>query len=204
MDFDWDDEAAFEGAFLYIAMSDRLQEWAFRNDRLHLVKIGYSRDPQDRLAYLNGKRLRGSKRVRPCLNFTDWRIIGQWPAPTRGSALETEGRLKDVFAKVFERFDRTEIVRGYPVENGETEIYRLPLRHLPVLPGLFRAHGVKGRNVRQAVTVVEAAVEEIGRQWAKRLSLLDCDNDPSEPTSECSSEAAYRDIVEQMQEDMDA
>lgn len=204
MDFDWDEEAAFKGAFVYIAMSDGLQEWAFHNDRLHLVKIGYSRDPQDRLAYLNGERLWDAKRVRPCLNFTDWRIIGRWPVPSRRSAWKTEERLKDVFAKVFERFDRTEIVRSYPVGNGETEIYRLPLRHLPVLPGLFRAHGVEGHIVSQAVTVVETAVEEIGRQWANRLSRLDCDNDPPEPTSVCSSEATYRDTVEQMQEDMTA
>lgn len=206
MDLDWDEEEPFGNAFVYLAMSDDLQAWAFQNDRFYLLKIGFCRDPEDRLSFLNGQRLRNSKRVRPCLNFTDWRIVGQWPMLTRASASKTEGRLKVVFDRALERFDRTELVKGYPPGNGETEIYRLPFRRLPpIWPGFFRAHGLEGRIVNQAVTVVEKAVEEIERRWSKRLILLDsCEDDPPERTSEPPSETAYRDLLEQVREDREA
>jgi hypothetical protein len=205
MDFDLDcDVQPFDGVYVYIAMSDDLQEWAFHHDRLHLLKIGYSVDPDYRLAYLNGQGLRDGKPVRPCLNVTDWRIIGKWPLPHYGSAKKTEKRLKDIFARVFEPFDRTEIVKGHRVVNGETEIYRLPLRHLPVLPGFFRIHGVEGHIVRQAVEIVEKAVEEIQRQWAARLNALDpWWEDPRERPA-TPVEDRYGDIIERMQDDIDA
>lgn len=201
-DFNWDVEP-FSGVYIYVAMSDDLQEWAFDHDRLHLLKIGYSKDPEDRLTYLNGQRLRGGKPVRPCLNIMDWRIVGKWPVPHYGSAKRTEKRLKDLFAKVFEPFDRLEIVNGYKAGNGETEIYRLPLKHLPVLPGFFHTHGVETHLVSQAVTIVEKAVEEIQRQWAGRLRFLAWGDDPWEQPLP-AVEDRYGDIVEQMQEDMEA
>jgi len=203
-DFDWNVQP-FDGVYVYIAMSDDLQEWAFHHDRLHLLKIGYSIDPEDRLAYLNGRGLRGDEPVRPCLNFRDWRIIGKWPVPHYGSARKTEKRLKETFAQVFEPFDRTEIVKGYRTDNGETEIYRLPFRHLPVLPGFFRIHGVKDHVVSQAVVMIEKAVEEIQRQWASRLRFLDpWDEDLWEQPPIPDIEDRYGDIIEQMQEDMEA
>lgn len=206
MDFDFDpDEYPREGVYIYIAMSDDLQEWAFHHDRLHLLKIGYSIDPEHRLAYLNGRGLRGGEPVRPCLNFTDWRIIGTWPLPHYGSAKKTEKRLKYAFTQVFEPFERTEIVENQPVGNGETEIYRLPLRHLPVLPGFFRIHGLEGHIVSQAVVIVEKAVEEIRRQWTRRLRHLDrWDEDPWEQPPLPVIENRYGEIIEQMQEDMEA
>jgi hypothetical protein len=206
MDFDFDrDVQPLDGVYIYIAMSDDLQEWAFHHDRLHLLKIGYSVDPEYRLAYLNGRGLRGGEPVRPCLNFTDWRIIGKWPLPHYGSAKKTEMRLKDAFAQVFEPFDRNEIVPDYRVSNGETEIYRLPLRHLPVLPGFFHMHGLEGNIVSQAVVVVEKAVEEIQRQWAGRLRFLDpWDRDPREQPPRSALKDRYGEIIEQMQEDIEA
>lgn len=207
MEFDSDgDVQPFNGVYVYLAMSDDLQEWAFHHDRLHLLKIGYSIDPDERVAYLNGRGLRGGKRVQPCLDFTDWRIIGKWPLPHYGSAKKTEKRLKKVFAQVFESFDRTEIVEDCQVGNGETEIYRLPLRHLPVLPGFFRIHGVSEHLVSQAVVMVEKAVEEIQRQWTGRLRFLDpWDNEDSwEQPPIPIIEDRYAGIIEQMQEDMEA
>lgn len=203
-DFDWNVQP-LDGVYIYIAMSDDLQEWAFHHGRLHLLKIGYSYDPENRLTYLNGNGRRRGEPVRPCLNFTDWRIIGKWPLPHYGSAEKTEKRLKDVFARVFEAFDRNEIVRGYRIGNGETEIYRLPLRHLPVLPGFFRVHGVEGHIVSQAVEILEKAVEEIQRQWTLRLRFLDpLDEDPWEPPPIPAIRDRYGEMIEEMREDMKA
>lgn len=203
-DFEWDVQSA-GGVYVYIAMSDGLQEWAFHHDRLHLLKVGYSANPENRLVYLNGRDPRNGKPIRPCLNFTDWRIIGKWPLPHYDSAKKTEKRLKDLFAQVFEPFDRTEIVRGYRVRNGETEIYRVPLRHLPVLPGFFRKHGVDGHLVSQAVVIVEKAVEEIQRQWVERLWFLDPeDEDLWEQPPSPVIEDRYGEIIEQLREDIEA
>lgn len=203
MDLDWDldwDVEPFRGVYVYIAVSDDLQEWAFRNGRLFLLKIGYSIDPERRVNYLNGKGMRVSGPVRPCLNFTDWRIAGKWPLPHYRSAERTEDRLKSLFARVFEQFDRTEIVKGRRADNGETEIYRLPLRHLPVLPGFFHAPGEKGLLVGQAVEITERAVEVFQRQWVTRLRPSDqwSEDARNRPTS---ATAALDDIIAQMWED---
>jgi hypothetical protein len=75
----------------------------------------------------------------------------------------------------------------------------------PIWPGFFRAHGLEGRVLNQAVTVVERAVEEIEHRWSKRLSLLEaCQDDPPERTLESSSETAYRDFLQQVREDREA
>ncbi|WP_336962486.1 hypothetical protein [Sphingobium aquiterrae] len=74
-----------------------------------------------------------------------------------------------------------------------------------MLPGFFRIHGVEGHLVSQAVEIVEKAVEEIQRQWAGRLRFLDpLDEGLGEEPPMPVIEDRYGDIIEQMQEDMEA
>ena len=124
--------------------------------------------------------------------------------PHYGSARRTEKRLKDLFAKVFEPFDRMEIVHGDQAGNGETEIYRLPLKHLPVLSGFFQTHDVETHLVSQAVTIVENAVGEIQHQWSRRLRFLDPPGDDPWEQPLPAVEDRYADIIGQMREDMEA
>ncbi|WBX82380.1 hypothetical protein [Sphingosinicella microcystinivorans] len=206
-------DQGFEGGFVYVAMSDRLTEWALANDRLHLFKIGYSAGWSDRLAYLNGVAP-WPKRVRPCLNCTDWRFVGQWSFPALGTTKSTEKWLKKIFDRVFESFDRDELVKDFPAGNGETEIYRLRLRTLPRLPELFQTHGIKGPIADKALRVIETAVVEISRQRSERWAALlaeqpggygdTWEDDWPEEDFERDCDDDYRRLVEQLDEDLEA
>jgi len=200
--------------YLYVATSDRLQEWALRNDRLYLFKIGFAAYGARRLRYLNGRVRDRPDPPRPCLNFTDWRFVARWDFETRQSAAAMESIIHEMFDEVFDRFDRTELVKNRRAGNGETEIFRLRLKTLPDAISTFGASGLNAMISEQAIAVLEKSAIDIVEGRAKRNAALLAslpggnwdDDDFQGPDDDENNDTSqqYNDLVTQFYEDLDA
>lgn len=210
---DWRQNPPRKG-YLYVATSDRLQEWALRNDRLYIFKIGFASYGARRLDYLNG-RIRDRPEPRyPCLDFTDWRFVARWHFETRNAAEDMEGAIHEMFDKIFDRFERTELVKDRPSSNGETEIFRLRRKMFPEAVGNFGMSGSDTVVSRQAIAILEETIVDIVEGRARRTATLLAslpgagwgDDDFEEPEVEGRDDRAehYDELQTQLYDDLDA
>ncbi len=201
--------------YLYVATSDRLQEWALPNDRLYLFKIGFAADGTRRLDYLNGRARDWPEQPRPCLNFTDWRFVAHWDFETRESAAAMEALIHEMFDKVFDRFDRTELVKNLRSSNGETEIFRLRLKTLPDAASKFGTFNINSAIWGQAIAVLEKSAIDIVEGRARRTAALlaslpggdwndDDFEEPEDDDRHHDVSQQYSDLVSQFYDDLDA
>jgi hypothetical protein len=200
--------------YLYVATSDRLQEWALRNDRLYLFKIGFAAHGTERLDYLNGKIQGRANPPRPCLNFTDWRFVARWEFETRQSAAAMEALIHEIFDEIFDRFDRNELIQNLRSGNGETEIFRLRLKTLPDAVSKLGTFNINAAIWRQAIAVLEKSAIDIVEGRARRSAALlaslpggdwnDDDLEELEEDDRHDTSQRYNDLVSQSYDDLDA
>jgi len=200
--------------YLYVATSDRLQEWALRNDRLYLFKIGFAAYGTRRLDYLNGRIKDRPYPPRPCLNFTDWRFVARWDFETRRSAATMEALIHEIFDEVFDRFDRTELVKNLRAGNGETEIFRLRLKAVPDAISRFGTFDINSAISEQAIAILEKSAIDIVEGRAERTAALlaslpggnwnDDDFEESEDDGHDPVSRQYSDLMTQFYDDIDA
>lgn len=127
---------------LYIAVSDKLLEWAQDAGQLFIFKIGIASDPPLRLRSLN-RGFNDGRTSKPCLGFTDWRWAELWPYDRRAAAGRDEADLKKFLKRRWRVFDRTASPHDDPrSRNGESEVFLITPEQLPELDAAIA--GLKG------------------------------------------------------------
>ena len=105
---------------VYIAASSSLLDWSTDTDGRLAVKVGESRNPDDRESFLSGRHPRTGGHGRACGGFNDWKVVADKLVPSRDDALDLEERFKASFAPA--NLDM--------IGAGESDIVLLPVERL--------------------------------------------------------------------------